>query len=582
MRSLKIFALCAVFLYAPISFGEAEDVVPSALAVPVEDIGIPAEPPEAVSEPAEAPAAAPATDSVEVPAAALDVERAIPRDFSAVRPHLVLVGDGIDEAARQAPGFSVSDQGHILTDSAALRSRDAYLVTVAGGQVFSASAIDTDEETGLMLIRIAETGHSLTALPFARAALAATAPLYAVKFKPGETEPFASVAGSVTQLPGEAGESPLITHNALFNLTAAGTPLLNRCWEAVGVNVLQRKGFPLRRLDPVEQGSARSLPASWLSSFLAEAGLSLTVTDNECLSLEEETRLRLEQVQREKETALQAEREQAEARARAMTEEAQRREEELNREKQAAQQQLEQTRRETEQSLQTERAAAEAERERLEEEAQQRLEQAQQEKEQAVLAQRQETERSRQAAELARQEADSAARREKQVLYSSLAAGLVLLLTFILILRARRKRLRGVEQEKQQVARELGSAQAELSDASEREQLRAGAPDVFIEGITPQKERIALKIPGASLVEQDGAVVGRSPAEAAFIINHEQVSRRHFRLLLVSGRVMIEDLGSTNGTSINGIPLKPGDRQALGDGSRLQTGNLALTVRLGP
>ena len=77
-------------------------------------------------------------------------------------------------------------------------------------------------------------------------------------------------------------------------------------------------------------------------------------------------------------------------------------------------------------------------------------------------------------------------------------------------------------------------------------------------------------------------MVGRSPAESAFIINHEQVSRRHFRLLLVSDRVMIEDLGSTNGTSINSIPLKPGDRQALGDGSYLETGNLALTVRIGP
>ena len=45
-------------------------------------------------------------------------EPTAPRDFSAVRPHLVIVRDGIDEDTRQAPGFSVSDQGHILTDSA--------------------------------------------------------------------------------------------------------------------------------------------------------------------------------------------------------------------------------------------------------------------------------------------------------------------------------------------------------------------------------------------------------------------------------------------------------------------------------
>ena len=546
MNSLKILALCAILLYAPIVIGQVEDVAPP--------------------EPAGVPTAEPPT----------------PRDFSTVKSYLVVVKDGIDKDARQAPGFGISGQGHILTDSGALHSRDTYLVTIAGGQVFTASALKTDEDTGLMIIRIAEEGHSLSALPFARTALIAMAPLYAVKFNSGETQPFTSVAGSVTQLPAETDESPLIIHNALFNVTAAGTPLLNRCWEAVGVNVLQRKGFPPKRVDPVEQGSARSLPASWLSAFLTSADLSLAVAESECLSLEEESRLRLEQAQQEKEAALQAEREEAEARTRALTEEAQRKEQELSREKEAVQQQLEQTRRETEQALQAEqeeaeaeREAAEAERLRLEQEAQQRLEQTQQDKEQAVQAQQQE-------AELAREAARQATDKGKQILKYSLAAGVVLVLAFLLVLRARRKRLQGVEQEKRQIAEELGQAQTDLSDASEREQMRAGAPDVLVEGITPQGERIALKIPGASLVEESGAVVGRSPAESTFIINHEQVSRRHFRLLLVSDRVMIEDLGSTNGTSVNGIPLNPGDRQALGDGSRLQTGNLALTVRIGP
>ena len=539
MYPLRTFALCASLLYAPFGSGQAEDVAP-------------------------------------VPAS----------DVSAVRSHLVTVRDGIDEDARQAPGFGVSDQGHILTDADALRSRDTYLVTIAGGRVFSASALKTDEDTGLLLIHIAETGHGLTALPFARTALVTAAPLHAIRFTPEETEPFSSVAGSVTQLPEAADESPRIIHNALFNLAAAGTPLLNRCREAVGINMLQKKGFPSKRVDPVEQGSARSLPAAWLKEFLASAGLTLTVADSECLSLEEETRLRLEEAEQEQAAALQAEREAAEARTRALAEEAQRKEEELSREKEAAEQQLEQTRRETEQALQAEREAAEAEKRRLEEAAQQQLEQAQQEKEQALQAERQEKEQAVQAqrreAEQAREEAGREAERGRQILNYSLAVILVLALVFLLVLRARRKRLQGVEQEKQHIAGELGRAQADLSDASEREQLRAGAPDVFIEGVTPQNERIALKIPGASLAEEAGAIVGRSPAESAFVINHEQVSRRHFRLLLVSGQVMVEDLGSTNGTSVNGIPLHPGAPHPLLDGSRLQTGNLALTVRISP
>ena len=559
----------------------AETATPADAVSADSPVETPAQAPAVPAEATVAPADAQETAAEPAESSAETTPPAAPRDFSIVRTHLVVVRDGIDEAARQAPGFGISEQGHILTDSNVLRRRDTYLVSVAGGQVFKASALKTDDETGIMLIRIAEEGHGLTALTFARTALAPAAPLYAVTFNPEETEPFAPAAGAVTQLPTGAEDAPLIIHNALFNVAAAGTPLLNRCWEAVGVNVLQRKGFPPKRVDPVERGSAESLTSVWLSAFLTAADLSLPVTESECLSPEEEIRLHLEQASQEKEAALQAQRVDAEARARAVAEQAQRKEAELSQEKDAIQQQLEQARREAEQALSAEREDAEAQRERfeqeqarLEEEAQQRLEQAQRDKEQAVSTQRQE-------AELARQTARQATQRGKQILMYSLALGLVLALVFVFVLRARRKRLQGVQQEKQQIAQALGQAQADLSDASEREQLRAGAPDVLIEGSTPQQERIALKIPGVSLVEGSGAVVGRSPAEAAFIIHHEQVSRRHFRLLLASGQVMIEDLGSTNGTSVNGIPLDPGARQPLSNGSRIQTGNLALTVRIG-
>ena len=258
MNSLKTFALCAILLYTPaapatdpveVPAAPAEAPAPAPAEPPVEAPAAPAEAPAetpaetpAAPAPAEAPAAdpgeAPAAAPAEEPAVAPATEPAPPRDFSAVRSNLVVVRDGIGEDARQAPGFSISGQGHILTDSEALRSRDTYLVTIAGGQVFSASALKTDEDTGLMLIHIAEADHGLTALPFTRTALISTAPLHAVRFNPGAAEPFSSVAGSVTQLPAETDEAPLITHNALFNLTAAGTPLLNRCREAVGVNVL--------------------------------------------------------------------------------------------------------------------------------------------------------------------------------------------------------------------------------------------------------------------------------------------------------------------------------------------------------
>jgi len=49
-------------------------------------------------------------------------------------------------------------------------------------------------------------------------------------------------------------------------------------------------------------------------------------------------------------------------------------------------------------------------------------------------------------------------------------------------------------------------------------------------------------------------VVGRGQ-EAGQCIDDSQISRRHSRLWRSKGHVYVEDLGSTNGTSVNGVPI---------------------------
>lgn len=69
-------------------------------------------------------------------------------------------------------------------------------------------------------------------------------------------------------------------------------------------------------------------------------------------------------------------------------------------------------------------------------------------------------------------------------------------------------------------------------------------------------------------------VIGRD-VNADVAINTAEVSRRHTRLHLDAGVYIIEDLGSTNGTFINGqrlttpVPLRPGDLIMLGEAATL-------------
>jgi hypothetical protein len=58
------------------------------------------------------------------------------------------------------------------------------------------------------------------------------------------------------------------------------------------------------------------------------------------------------------------------------------------------------------------------------------------------------------------------------------------------------------------------------------------------------------------------------------------VSRRHARILKREGTVVVEDLGSINGTFINGKRLAPYLPEALHDGDQLQLGKLLVEVEL--
>lgn len=75
--------------------------------------------------------------------------------------------------------------------------------------------------------------------------------------------------------------------------------------------------------------------------------------------------------------------------------------------------------------------------------------------------------------------------------------------------------------------------------------------------------------PGASLAVADGATFGRAPDADVRLVD-ATVSSNHARITLSPGGWAIDDLGSTNGTTVNGVrvygraTISPGDEVALG------------------
>ena len=69
---------------------------------------------------------------------------------------------------------------------------------------------------------------------------------------------------------------------------------------------------------------------------------------------------------------------------------------------------------------------------------------------------------------------------------------------------------------------------------------------------------------------QDELVIGRT-APADLILLHPEISRRHARLVHQQGQYILEDLGSSNGTFLNGQPVR--GPQVLADGDEFQLGN---------
>lgn len=96
--------------------------------------------------------------------------------------------------------------------------------------------------------------------------------------------------------------------------------------------------------------------------------------------------------------------------------------------------------------------------------------------------------------------------------------------------------------------------------------------------------------PALRLVIADEAILGRADEEGGYRPDLDLgpygardagVSRRHARISQRHGALFLSDLGSVNGTRINGFALEPDQACRLREGDRVELGHLLLRIRLG-
>jgi len=77
-------------------------------------------------------------------------------------------------------------------------------------------------------------------------------------------------------------------------------------------------------------------------------------------------------------------------------------------------------------------------------------------------------------------------------------------------------------------------------------------------------------------VGSDPLVIGRLP-DCDIVLNDPNVSRRHVEILRVNDAFVLRDLGSTNGTKLNGVPMR---ESYLSTGDNITVGSTTLVFEM--
>ena len=313
----------------------------------------------------------------------------------------------------------------------------------------------------------------------------------------------------------------LLIHNALLSDSTAGTSLLNECGEFIGLSIKE----------PWQVDSATSqrvaLSGKQIIGWLNKAKVNPTMAKAPCKG--------------------------AQARVVAAEEKVKVAREKLQKAQAKAKDKAKQDKKEKE-------------------EAEKEAEQAQEKLEEMKL----ELEEAKRNAELSEGELTD------QMKYLSLG-GLLCLMVLVLLwrLNSRKKNKMLTETNNRAIEAEQAAASARQEAAVAASERNPQANfECVLHGADPDGKNHMIKIHKGVLADPQGVVLGRNPRSSKFIVSHEEVGREHARLIYDDGSLFVEDLGSTNGTYVNGVQLSPQQRTPLISGSALTLGPINFKVEL--
>lgn len=487
----------------------------------------------------------------------------------------VVVRGAGDEVRRTASGFVVQTN-RVVTAAHVVEDEDHISVVVpsegAQSPMLVARVDAVDEYADLALLFV--SGLELEPLVLAHDGFDVERRVVSTGFwdtaEPESVPGVANTRGAVSEhdtLPPTRNdpEVALLLHNAMIPAAGYGGPVLNDCGEVVGVN----RGSPkvssraLRR-GQAPQGFVYAAGVTAIVRLLQPAGVVLTRTESSCL---------------DRVTVAEADAARASEERRQVEEDAARLAEEKEAEIAATEAERDQAREALEAAdaavADLERQVAEAERTGAGAESL-RAELVEAEGNQEAARQKVVgLEGEIHALERVAEGLESQVERGRQTLAITIviAVAAVLLLTVVggVFYRRRSLELAYVRQQAVQ-----GGDNAP-GDRPAREADGVAGPGYLLTGETGDGNAVSLTVSGDMIAS--GVVIGRSPRNALLLIDDKTLSREHARLFAErDGVLIIEDLGTTNGTRVNGRRLQPRRGQSLRDGDTLQLGEVVLRL----